>query len=92
MIAQNFQPRWKEIWPTLKNIIDKSDGPFIGGEEPNIADLAFLGYLVPIFGVYPSTAGPATDLKPYYEKLTAHLPKHKKYFEDASKFWTPPSS
>ena len=82
---------WKDIWPTLKNILGKSGGPFIGGEDPNIADLAFLGYLAPLFGVFPDSA-PAADLKQYYEKLTAYLQKHKTYLAGAFGFWVPPSA
>jgi hypothetical protein len=50
--------------------------------------LAFLGYLVPLFGLFPDSV-PATNLKTYFEKLKSKLPKHKTYLADAIKFWVP---
>jgi glutathione S-transferase len=85
-VVKNFQPVWQELWPTLKALLDKRTGPFLGGENPNIADLAFFGYLIPLFGLFPDIKA-ATDLKGYYTKLTERFPKDKKYLAEALAFW-----
>jgi glutathione S-transferase len=83
------EKKWNEdVWPTFQHLNQQVDGPLLGGSKPNIADLAFLGFLVMLFGKCPSSfAGKSEGLRSYLEALKASLPKYSEYMKDAEATW-----
>jgi glutathione S-transferase len=83
------QKKWNEdIWPTFQHLNKRVEGPLLGGSKPNIADLAYLGYLVMLFGKCPDSFAAKTEgLKAYFDALKASLPKYNEYMGAAEGFW-----
>jgi glutathione S-transferase len=83
------EKKWNEdVWPTFQHLNQRLEGPLLGGSKPNIADLAFLGYLVMLFGKCPgSFAAKTAGLRSYFDALKAALPKYNEYMADAEGFW-----
>jgi glutathione S-transferase len=83
------EKKWKEdVWPTFQHLNKQLDGPLLGGTKPSLADLAFLGYLVMLFGkcrgrVAANTHARESDLN----ALKAALPKYNEYMGPAEGFW-----
>ena len=83
------EKKWKEdVWPAFEHLNQRLEGPLLGGSKPSIADLAFLGYLVMLFGKCPgSFAATTPGLKSYFDALKAALPKYNEYMGPAEGFW-----
>ena len=85
------EAKWtNDVWPAIEHILKRSGGPFIGGAKPCIADLAFMGYLVMLFGKCPSSfVAKTAGLKSYFDALKAALPKYSEYTAAAQSLWKP---
>ena len=77
--------KWNnDVWPSFEHILKKSGGPLIGGTNPCIADLPFLGFLFVLFGKCPTSfAAKTAGLKSYFDALKAALPKNREYLAAA---------
>ena len=83
------EAKWtNDVWPAFEHILKRSGGPLIGGAKPCIADVAYLGYLVMLYGKCPTSfAAQTAGLKSYFDALKSALPKHSEYLAAAEGFW-----
>ena len=86
---EEAEKKWNDdVWPSLQHLLQRTEGPLLGGSKPSIADLAFLGNLVPLYGKCPdSFAAKTAGLKSYFDALKASLPKYSVYMSAAEGFW-----
>mmetsp|Transcript_18986 Transcript_18986/g.31481 ORF Transcript_18986/g.31481 Transcript_18986/m.31481 type:complete len:233 (-) Transcript_18986:184-882(-) len=79
-----------ELWPCLSGVIAKTGGPFLGGTTPNIADLSFYGFWVPISVLNPEWPGFAVPgVVPYLEKLRDSIASYDSSVGPTENFWKP---
>lgn len=83
------EKQWTEdVWPAFEHILKRSGGPFLGGEQPNIADLAFMGYTGPLFGKCGDCVLCKTEgFKAYFEALKAKLGHYSEIMAPAEGFY-----
>jgi glutathione S-transferase len=86
---KEVEAKWTtQVWPALEAILKMTEGPLICGSKPCIADLAFFGYLVALYGMCSTSFAASTPgLRTYYEELKKALPNREKYVAEAEKFW-----
>jgi glutathione S-transferase len=87
---KDAEVKWtNEVWPAFEAILKTfPEGPLICGSKPCIADLAFFGYLVPLYSMCGTSFAAATPgLETYYDALKIALPNREKYMAEAEKFW-----
>eukprot|EP00277_Geminigera_cryophila_P017215 CAMPEP_0179437578 /NCGR_PEP_ID=MMETSP0799-20121207/21449_1 /TAXON_ID=46947 /ORGANISM="Geminigera cryophila, Strain CCMP2564" /LENGTH=218 /DNA_ID=CAMNT_0021218611 /DNA_START=23 /DNA_END=679 /DNA_ORIENTATION=+ len=77
-----------DLMPAFSHILAREEGPLIGGVKPNIADLAFMGYIHPVMLKCPdSFVAKNAILSGYYEACKAALPKMDEWAKGANGFW-----
>ena len=78
------EAKWtNDVWPAIDHILKRS-----GSTKPCIADLAFMGYFVMLYGKCPmSFVARTAGLKSYFDALKAALPKYSEYTAAAADFW-----
>mmetsp|Transcript_900 Transcript_900/g.2241 ORF Transcript_900/g.2241 Transcript_900/m.2241 type:complete len:180 (+) Transcript_900:273-812(+) len=88
--AAEVEKQWKEdVMPSFEHILRRSGGPLFGGSRPNIADLAFLGHLVTVFGKAPDSFVCKTEaISSYFAAVKAALPKYADAFGPSEAFFS----
>ena len=78
------EKKWSEdIWPSLQHLLQRTEGPLLGGFTTSIADLAFPGP-----ALLDSVAAKTAGLKSYFDALRASLPSAQlQQVHAAEGFW-----
>lgn len=80
----------QELWPCFQQVIAKTGGPFLGGAAPNIADIHFYGFWVPIRILNADWQGLAVPgVREYIDALQSSIASYDSSVRPAAEFWQP---
>ena len=81
-----------EVWPCFQQVFAKTGGPLLGGTKPNIADIHFYGFWVPIRILNPNWPGfQVAGVLEYIDevKKSISVKSYESTVGPAEAFWAP---